>query len=518
MKNLFYTGYSGSQVTEDSFLGRFDFYAEFHKQMADQKTSRGISVIGLNRIGKSSFVQEYIRREYAVRKVSNVILIERTLSNSTSLNIFWHSFAQELHDEWQSCSHLDHDTESKFSSILNASVEVSTWFDSLFLLKIDALLKKLKQANIRLIFVIDEFDYAREIFAKNGGLSLIRDMGTKAAYNVTVITLSRRTLKIIQKEAVGAGSTLSESFLPIYMSHFNDTDMREFYDVFSDYDIYPDCDEALKKRLHYYAGTHPYMLSIYAYRIVEAKLNGIEVNADLLDQMRSVEYSSRLKDYYKVLVDRMNEDGYAEDIRSILCGPHTRVTADDVKTYLQRGYLSVDAEGYYTVSRDFTNYFIKSTQSILLPEWGAIMQAENNLKAMLTCAYPKLNEFTYSTVMSAPTWCNDVMAIYPELNFLPIRSIIEENFRKTWNNYSIEENLVGALTLGSVVDYIILKNWTKFKPYFRNEEQRQWQYHLKLLVRARNPLAHNHPEYLTDTEKRQLPATCALINDLMVPV
>lgn len=517
MENLFYTGYSGSQVTEESFLGRYAFFDELREQTTAQKSSRGISIIGLNRIGKSSLIQEYIRREYTSRAVPNVILIERTLSGSTSLNQFWHSFTQELYDKWQALSPLDPSTEEIIKSILNASIESATWYDSLFLPKIDALLKKLKQADLRLIFVIDEFDYAREIFSKNGGLSLIRDMGTKAAYNITVITLSRRTLKIIQKEAVGSGSTLSESFLPLYLSHFNSEDMDEFYSAFSDYDIYPSTDKELMARLRFYAGTHPYLLSIYAYHIVKAQLSGAAVNKELVDQVYTQEYG-RLEGYYESILARMIEDGYAEDIRSVLCGPHTRLTQHDVDVYLQWGYLSLDEEGYYTISRDFTRFFIQKTQTLSPPEWDAIMQAEKALKEIVTRVYPRLDEFTYSNVMSSPNWCGNLATIYPDLRFYDAKSQIEKNFEKAWDNYGVEEKLIGALTLGSIVNHIITNNWAKFKPYFRNEEKASWQYHLKLLVRARNPLAHNHPEYLTDTEKKQLPATCALISDLAVHV
>lgn len=516
MENIFLSGYCGSQVTEESFFGRREYFERLRELTAPRKSSKGISIIGLNHIGKSSLVQEYIRAESTFSE-SDVILIERTLSDSTSPNEFWHSFTQTLYDEWRAKASIESDTEEKFKSILNAPIESSTWFNSRFLNNIKVLLKRLKEANLRLFFVIDEFDYAREIFSKNGGLSLIRDMGTMAAYNITVITLSRRTLYIIQKEAVGAGSTLSESFVSLYLSYFNSRDMEAFYDAFSDYDIFPLMHKDFAARLQFYAGTHPFLLSVYAYNIVKAKLSGAAVNSELVDQIHAQEYS-KVEGYYKIVLERMIEDGYAEDIRSVLCGPNTRLTKFGVDTYLQWGYLSVDEEGYYSISRDFTKFLIRETQTMSLPEWDAVMQAENFLKDMVIRVYPRLNEFTYDAVMSSPNWCNDLAAIYPELGFHAAKSAIEINFKKALSDYHTEETLIGVLTLGSVVDHIITKNWEKFKPYFRNEQEAFWKYHLKLLIRARNPLAHNHPEYLTEGEKKQLPATCALICELAVPV
>lgn len=517
MDNLFYTGYTGSQVSKRTFLGRFDIYEDFQTKMREQVTSQGLSVIGLNRIGKTSFVNEYIRKNFKNTKRPNTILIERTLSHSSSANRFWHSFASELRTKWEFCGEIDSMSEKSFTSILSGDIEAPTWFESIFQINIKSILVSLQEKGFRLIFVIDEFDHAREIFAKNGGLSLIRDLGTSANLDVTVITMSRRTLAIIQKEAVGTGSTLSESFTSIYLSHFNERDMRELYNAFSDYDIFLQTNEACKNRLQFYAGTHPYLLSIYSYHIVQAKLRGEDITASLIDEIKSLEYG-KIEGYYKTVLERMIEDGYAEDIRSVLCGPHTRLTQHDVGVYQQWGYLSLDSEGYYTISRDFTKYFIKGTQTLSLPEWDAVMQAENILKGMVERVYPRLNEFIYTTVMSSYTWCNDIISIYPELSFFSGRNAIEANFKKAWQDYGIEETLIGALTLGSIVEHIILKNWAKFKPFFRNEEKSTWQYHLKLLVRARNPLAHNHPEYLTDTEKRQLPATCTLISELVIPV
>ena len=86
--NLFDTSHP---VVGEDFWGREDEIKEFLESTlyrAEKGHTFAYSITGMNRIGKSSFVQEACRR-YSAEKSNNVILIKTSIDTGISFWSFW---------------------------------------------------------------------------------------------------------------------------------------------------------------------------------------------------------------------------------------------------------------------------------------------------------------------------------------------------------------------------------------------------------------------------------------------
>lgn len=564
----------GGQVSGSSFFGRSEELGKLTRQFRDG--NRGRAIIGMNRIGKSSLINQLLQLE--CHDQQDILLIRHEVKGNGSAQDFWTSFLKMLWEEMERLHIQDSEIDRDMKEILGIretppepepvaavaepvkkkglanllhslfakekrqdgsnvqscaekpvattimrsdfcnhlkNVNFQDEFNSRIGKNIEKIMERLGKLNYRVVIILDEFDGARALFKKqSGSLSVIRGLATGANMShVAVYTLSRRTLEMIEKgiaEAhVDSTSTLSGAFDNLRLPGFSDSDMEQFWDALLDYDIF--ADNELKARIQYYSGNHPYLLSFYGNRIADYALTGKNVTANLIDQIHSREWLQNLKGHYDTWVKRMKEDGYAQDLRGILCGPINGITQATVDGFLDAGYLGNDSEGFYTISRDFTTYFLTQTTDLTSPIWDVIMTAERFLKQLMVKEYPKLETLRYLDIAGKTGWAAGLRRDYPALRLNEV--IVEKGMKRTHDTYGSNPTIIEALMLSYVVDHI-LAEWALFRKYFHNEAASDWKRDLELIAKARNALAHACPEYLNTYETDTLPASCNKVNAL----
>lgn len=501
----------GGQVSGASFLGRHGPVSEIRKLLRASSGYKGVAIIGMNRIGKTSLIHKLV--EEICAETADLVLLREDVNTKSGANLFWHRLAMDLQDALRAKAVEDREIDACFQNLFSASVDSSIWFSSYLDRNLKTVFQRLNTLGFRVMLVLDEFDKAMDLFKEEpGSLGVIRNLASYAEYAVTVITISRRKLHVIEQSADPSSSTLDGVFDKYYLSAFDSDDMCEYWGALTDYDIFPD--DAMKNRLFQLAGTHPYLLSLFANRMVERKFAGERIDADALDRIHAAEYARNIQDYYDTLISRMKEDGYAEKLRGALCGFTYGITGADISSYQFGGYLSVGAQGYYIISQAFTRYFLEHTKDLYLPVWDSIMNAERRLKAMVRAVYPQLEELRYSALRGQADWPGKVHSLYPEISLS--KEIVEKNMRKNMAEYGQDSSIADTLGLKYIVETIILRNWTKFQGFFGGKPSAEWEASLRLLVRARTPLAHDHPEYLTEAENDLLPVYCQQIMELNV--
>ena len=503
----------GAQVSGESFFGRraeIDFLA---REMNPQSGNKGIAVIGMNRIGKSSLVHKVLEDKFMNR--SDMLVVEMNLENASKPRPFWHALVTKLRDATIAKKLNDEEMDRYFDMILNSDTGSEIWFSSIFEVGFRNILRRIKNLGFRLILSIDEFDKASDLFSNElGSFGVIRDCAVLSDYSVTVVVLSRRRLGIIEKESLkGSGSTLEEAFVKYNLKGFSEEDMFEYWGNLTDYDVFStvDMEETVKR----YAGTNPYILNFYAHFMAEAAIAGEEVDVSTVERIHDELRGVHLLSYYEKLLARMKEDGYAEALRGVLCGPIVDISSSDVEKLISWGYLHVEKEGqkevFCLVCPDYTQYFIENSRDITLPIWSSIMLVEMRFREHMKKVFPKLEDFRYSEVAKSSHWEGQIKHYYPNLKIRVNDST--KTFMGDAESYGKDASLIDVMTLTFIIT-TIQDHWNRFKQYFENDDLEKWNQKLELIRRARNPFAHSHPEYLTATETNLVQLYCNQILEL----
>jgi len=500
----------GGTVSGPSFLGRQTAVEKVSSSLRNLTTSKGYAIIGMNRIGKSSLINKVLEQEFSG---TDVIVLKESVNINGSPNAFWHRLVMDLKDALKKAEIVDEEIKEALDETLQANVDSSIWLSSYLDRNLKTIMARLNALERRVVLVLDEFDAAMELFQQaSGSLGIVRDLASQSGQSVTVITLSRRKLHMIERRADPSSSTLDGVFDKYYLKAFDESDMEQFWDaLIVDYEI--PVDEAMMNKMQELAGHQPYLLSLYGNRMAELSMKGESVTAQTLDEIQAEEFDKNICPHYDTLVERMVTDGYAGKLRGALCGLMSGISPGDIQSFLDGGYMEVDEEGYYILSREFTRYFMRKTQDMFMPTWDAIMSAERTLKGMVRKIYPRLDDYRYSDLLADYNWPDTIHRIYPD--FYLSKPIVEGNMR-SGSDYGQDPTITDSLGLKFVVEQLIRRSWNKFGPLFGGGDFADWEAQLNLLVRVRTPLAHDHPEYLTDTENNLLPIYCQQIIDLNV--
>lgn len=497
----------GGQVSGESFFGRNQLLAELTRDTRKSSGLRSIAIVGQKHVGKTSLINQLSEREFV--KCPDVIVISANVQVSNSANTFWYTVVELTEQKISQRGVVDERIQKAFADISKLPLEDSRWFSKMSS-NLQAIMARLKELGYRVIMILDEFDTARKIFKlEPAGLGLIRNLATESHLATTVITISRRRLYQIEKVADEGGSKLEQSFYTKYIRPFDELDMESYYDALAEYYIFPD--KEMEQELNLLAGRQPYLLCLYANRLVEEKLSGNEPAAVTVRKIRDAEYNNNIEGYYRTLYSRLREDGYVEQLRGILLQVMYGVRNNDVRLFDECGYLSENEHGYYILSQDFTDYFMEKSKDLYLPAWDSIMASERTLKNMVRRVYPRLDDFRYSELSRDRAWRQRVSEIYPEI-CLNEEMILKNMANGT--NYGQNPTITDVLGLKYTVFNIIKSNWEKFQGYFRGEPYDNWQKQLELLVRARTPLAHDHADYLTENEEQLLLMYCKQFMEL----
>ena len=279
MDNIFQIG---GAVSRDSFIGREKLVAKYRKAYLEGTHRVGRSIVGLTRIGKTSF------KNVVFSDVpQNVLVIDCDLKLSDMYRSLWKKICIKISKYLEKNSIKAGYLSELLDDIKNGSDMEWVEFEE----NIVDIFDELNDLNIRTIIVLDEFDYAEDLFeGKTHYFELFRTIF--ADHKVSAMLLSRRQLHTIEKTTYQS-STFHGILEPIYFKGFDVEDMIAYYKVFENGGIV--LNEKQKDEIEYYAGRAPFLLSIIGYHIVETVNEGsiIDVPQIFLDKCKAI------NDYYR---------------------------------------------------------------------------------------------------------------------------------------------------------------------------------------------------------------------------
>ena len=363
-----------------------------------------------------------------------------------------------------------------------------------------ALFEEIKSLDMHVLLSLDEFDAAEKIFKTNADFELFRSLASPD-FAVSLVFISRRRLYMIEKKNEN-NSTFHGSFPESPLTGFSDDDVKLFFKTLErNYEISLPLDQI--ERIKYYAGCSPYIYSAFCHKIVEEKISG-QKNFDADEIYKLV--VSTVTDYANVLYDRLRTDGHLSKILGILFGPSLNVTQSDKDLLFFMGYLSdePDGEDHYQA---LSSYFTDALHNKYSPDdsWKNIIDVEKLMKSLVTDAFPTLDNDLMTQAYSK------IFGNEKKFNYSLYKNFISNNLKVFDRNTT----LIEVLSLSDTFVIIQFRWDDLFKKFFECKAFAVYKEKFELCAKARNPLAHGHPEYLSKFQQDQVNVYCSEILEIV---
>ena len=476
MANIFQIG---GIVSGESFIGRKSLLKSFKQCFLNSNSKACKAIIGLPRSGKSSFVCKVFEEI-----PSDVIYIYEDLKEWSSYAELWADISLTI-ESFLKNHKVSH---AELDSCLNVMTTNLLW--PKFLRSVKNAFEILKELKYKVILVLDEFDHAQTIFTDTKHFELFRTLFSSNKFNISAITISRRNLYVIESTTYQS-STFHGVLDTIYFKGFDNEDLLEYYNVFIDNNV--NLTSQNKLHIEYYAGHSPFLLSIIGYYILDQfNKSDIEIPYVFKNKCKSI------NDYYRDCIKHLERDKQLKKLLPFVTGPNLNVTNQDKDELINLGYLYAHNDEYLSISEYFKEFLEKFC--INKPLWQEIKDLETIVKILIYTELPSLfNKYgtlntNINTNLRTVLFKNNIKGVELEK--------YERFINNTKQNFDVDSTFFDVLSLRD--SFIIVKNsWDDiFKKYFNNEIIYKWDSKFFLCARARNPVAHFHEDYITESDKK----------------
>ena len=483
----------GNIVYGDRFIGRKDDLRIVEDRVIHPRESGNLAIIGEPRIGKSSLIYKCIMERKAELISRNILPIWINLATYEHIPDFFCSLVTHCLDE---IVKLNWTTEPIRHSARYVRDDRQSWSEKYS--RIQRFFENVRDAGYRVIFILDEFDNARKIFRGDiSGFQKLRELSYRPEWRVTFVTTSRRSIREIELQTQ-AISTFDGIFHKHYLAMFCYKDIEEYFKKFSSIGLSLSHDE--KERIIFYCGSHPYLLEMLGYEILEMFRKDHKIDVD--EAAYRIEQS--FVDYYEHILELLKEDRRFNKLLQILFGPVVDVKRTDIDNLLKYGLIRLTSgNAYVGFSEHFHSYLNMVQREVnLWPVWN---KTEKTLRHLITTTMEK----NYGE-----NWIENIEKAHPKLKAI---------FDKCREAQQREEKSFGSRASHNLVDFtypqdlftIIFAEWKIFGPIF-GKDKIYWGQRISLLSKIRNPLAHNREESLHDYERQIAEGYCNEILRLLM--
>lgn len=482
----------GNIVSGDRFIGRKDSLQVIKNRVTRPQEPGNLAIIGDPRIGKSSLVYKAVIESKSVLIDKRFLPIWINLATYDQPPIFFKSLITRCMDELED---LDLVTDSIQRAASRALQDEVSWSEGYS--RIQRFFEKVRQSNIRILFILDEFDHARFLFKGDiSGFQGLRELSYRPEWRVTFITTSRRTIREIELQSQ-AISTLDGIFHKHYLTMFDDQDFLAYVDRLKEIGL--PVTSPIMERIEFYCGNHPYLLEILGYEIVEMFREYQQINVDL-----SLEKIGRsFVNHYDSVVALLTEDGNLGKLLQILFGPVLNVKQTDVDEFLRYGFIKLNQQGTYTAFSEHFHSFL------------GLIERETDLWSVWRDTEKGLRDVLATTLQTkyGSNWFNKLEDKYPKL--CTDKQSGKNLFQKCRESQQKEIHTWGDRASGNLLDFtypqdlfeIVFKEWQIFQLIF-GKDPAHWRPRAQAISRVRNPLAHNRDEVISDYERQIAEGYC----------
>ena len=475
----------GTIVFGERFINRRDGIRVIENRIIRPAEPGNLAVIGDYRIGKSSLVFHSIMIQKNNLLEKRRIPIWINLATFDQARIFFRSLVTSSYDEIENLGWLTDAVKMAAERALQDEISWSEGYG-----RIQRYFEKVRQAGIRLLFILDEFDHARYLFKGDiSGFQGLRELSYRPEWRLTFITTSRRSIRSIELQTK-AISTLEGIFQNYYLGMFDDEALEEYFARLSSVGI--NITPQIKEGVLFYCGAHPYLLEMLGYEIVELyrETNAVDINL----AMKCVEQS--FIHHYEHMLDVLREDKSLNKILQILFGPVIDARLTDAEELQRYGLIKATGQGdFLAFSEHFQTYLKMIGREVDL--WPLWKDTEIALRRVVT---EKMME------QYGEQWIEKLSKAKPNLKSV---------FERCAEAQQKEERSFGSRASRNLIDFtyprdlfdIIFAEWAIFRDAL-GKDKNYWDQRAQLLSKVRNPLAHNRDQALYEYEQQIAEGYC----------
>lgn len=488
----------GRIVTGKDFIGRFNGLKTIASTVTDLPGPNNLAIIGYPRTGKSSLAHQAIIQKKECLLENRKVAIWVDFSSFSSREAFFKHLVRYSYSTLKR-------TNNTNSGISDAAAEVlekeKTWDNLKY--DVEQYFETVRTAGWFTIFVLDEFDEARNKFENNPeAFRQLRNLGYRPDdYGVAFVTTSRRSIREIEIQSK-VSSTLDGIFGKEYVAMYSAAELQDYYQLYTA--INCPLDDYQKQRIEYYCGGHPHLLAVLGFEIVEQFRESSVVDVDALFSRVYLQFV----DYYEQLVALLKEDQTFNNLVKILFGPQVALNRGGILDLEVFGLIQKGAMYYAAFSQHFQNYLkFKVDAEPKEGAWKLISTVEKGLRQFilktLIDRYGAPWEANYaSTYTHIPEKYRRLTEILETLHASRQKDI------EQYGSLALNLTLLDETYIHQLFDYFILFSWDDvFRPFF-GKERRYWNDVKKCLEKVRNPMAHHKTEVLLDSEIRRSMEYC----------
>lgn len=480
----------GLIVTGDEFVGRQDHIRTIRSRTFTSLAP--VSIVGPPRVGKSSLAQHLLNTFAVGESPKGLVFVPVwiTVSGTDSEQSLFRELAF-LVQEWLE----DHDKlTSRLESHYDSVDEASSWDEMCRCLK--TYLRQVRRHGYQVVAVLDEFDAARTVFTRPNPFEFLRTLAHEERFRVALIITSRRTLgEIVVKSAAG-NSTFPGIFgQAVTLGCFTGSELAALIErsPYSDRELHM----ALSSWLTTETGGHPFLSSALLSSLHERWAPHGPPSVDELEvDFRSaiISWGQFAVDYYSSMLELLREEERLGKLLEVLFGPQETVGPLDAERMVREGIIRRTDKGWEAFSENFGQYLLSLESTRTSDDWHLWHTTETGLRTALTVAL----EQGYGEA-----WQSVIADSQPRI------------VRDCENRQDRDQALEIAEKSNSLLDYttpwellqIIIMHWEQIKPVFGHDKD-EWRERLELLVKIRNPMAHNRHTSTSPALLEQFRITC----------
>lgn len=483
----------GKIVTGERFIGRTK-EIKIIQNRVQGKNFGNLSITGLPRIGKSSLAHNavFIHKEEWIQKKKVIIWLN--IGKLRSANLFYQKLVLDTLNEFEMnepelFARLSRIMTNIFNSE-NSEVEFITYLQRFFRL--------VHSSNYQLIFVLDEFDNAERMF-KTEDFQLLRELSSDPSTQICLLTISRRTLQEIERK----NSTLSnfyQIFTELQLGFYSTHDETSYWEFIEKNQLILEKESI--SRIKSFTSTHPFLLDVVMNEVfinlTDKPISVTNTLTTILDDLKV-----RMYNEYSSIISLMEEEKLSSKLVQAIIGPLYDLRQIDVDRLLKYQLIR-EQEGYFFGFCEYFNDFIKLIQPNI-EIWPLWSETESELRNLVKF---------YLGKQYGNNW---------EHKFLSQHKMKQ----KFIENYRImrQRNILqfGARASEHLVDYtypfdcyacFFSSDWQFFVKIFKKTTH-EWSIVFSHLAKVRNPLAHNNPNFLSDSDRNVASGYCKEILHLI---
>lgn len=491
-KNIFQ---EGKIVHGDSFIGRHAILSDMMQAWNESDGNGTHSVVGLNRMGKSSLVHELRDKVKEIDPTTICVIV--SLGQNTWPDLIQLIMKMILRES----EHLDAKVKRICEDTCNINLGTNNSLnENEIALNYKELLEHFSKINQHFLLVIDEFDVAKVVWKNK--LNYFEGLRESVQLPGFYILVSRRPLEIIEMDSYG-NSCFHNVFTEIHVCAFDrNQDMAEYYNILSgQYGI--ELNEAEREKVEEYTGFCPTFLAGLGNRLASAAINH-KPQPHVEDVFMEQSFQTNYQRHYNEFLKRMTDDGSWDELVQIIMDISSiRITPDSedpfreaaVKKLCCRGYLRQKQDGEYIVfSDDFTSWAKnKLYHNEISTIYSRIIGAEIAIREMLKMEMPKI----WSVLYPSSDWENDFLnnrnvPVCAEW-FTRISGLSRSKLQKylqSAQRYDSTAGVADALTI-KVKLALVKEYWEHgIKDRFNHDTYSQWKDCFTMIKDIRNPLFH----------------------------